>query len=148
MRKLRHRKINNLPNIPQLVKSGARFKFWQCGFRSHNLNHPTMLCSRLHAPTINIHNFFFCSRVWTNDYSIIVWCPPSHTHTIRLQVPQGRTVCYLFIPFAYQVVMDIQYTFLEGMHVQLPAKGLWESDCGEVMGKFLAQARASLRMKR
>lgn len=46
-----------------------------------------------------------------------------------MQVPQGQGLCMTFhynIPFAYWVIMDIQYTFVEGMHVQLPAKGLWE----------------------
>lgn len=40
-------------NIPQLVKNSTTFKFRPCGFRSHILNHLTVVCFRLDAPMIN-----------------------------------------------------------------------------------------------
>lgn len=61
-----------------------------------------------------------------------------------MQVPQEQgTVCiwliHYNIPFAYQVVSGTPYTFAEGMHFQLPAKGVWEWGCVGVTGKFLSK---------
>lgn len=140
MKKLKHKDIS----IPRLIKSCARFKFRQSGLRNHNLNHCTILCSRLHALIINSlvkSIIFFCDRDWITDYAvngfISTTIPYKNTSSTRARAEYDL----FFTRLLLQVVMGIRYPWWMNAFSTSSQRCLGVGIWRDIMARFLSKTK-------